>query len=293
MKKIHIIIAILALFLLNTSCENDGGTSVIPLENGATPNFKLVTGSDDFIDLTGFDALSLKFTVDIGIGSPTSMDLKAFWTTINGDLYGPVTLDANITTFPKEYSITGADILNAFTELNSNADLNVGDKLILFTSVTLANGKTLELLNDKAEPNYYAADFNQYAGLNIIQTYAVSCPSNLGGTYSVVSNGDNTDGQPPAVNLPYTVTVMDNGGGNYTISDGVAGVYIFWYSVYGYTFETTGNFTDVCGNLSGTWGTSFGGDSITLTGTANEDGTLSIHWENAFGDFIDAVYTPQ
>tara|TARA_R110002033_G_scaffold17025_5_gene46821 strand:+ start:5281 stop:6159 length:879 start_codon:yes stop_codon:yes gene_type:complete len=292
MKNIKILTLLLAVFLLNTSCEKDGGTSVIPLENGAMPSFSLVAGSDDFIDLTGFNTLSLKFNLGIGVGSPTSMDLKAFWTTVDGDLYGPATLETNITAFPSEYTLSGADILNAFTELTSDADLNVGDKLTLYTSVTLADGTTLDLLNDKAEPNYYAADFNQYAGLKILQVYAVSCPSNLGGTYDVVSNGDNTDGQPPAVNVPYTVTVTDNGGGNYTISDGVAGVYIFWYSIYGYTFETKGNFTDVCGSLSGSWTESFGCEVI-LSGTANADGTLSIRWDNCFGDYIDAVYTPQ
>lgn len=280
------------LLMLNTSCNDDGGSSVISLDNGAMPNFSLVAGSDDFIDLTGFSELNLKFNVAIGIGNPTSMDLKAFWTTASGNLYGPVILDSNITTFPKTYNLSGADILAAFSELSSEDDIAVGDKLTIFTSVHLVDGRSLELLNAKAKPNYNASDFNQYPGLKIIQEYSVSCPSNLGGIYTVISNGENTDGQPAAVNLPYTVTLTDKGGGNYTISDGVAGVYIFWYSIYGYNFETVGKMTDVCGSLSGSWSDGFG-EQINLTGTLNEDGTLSIHWENGFDDYVDAIYTPK
>lgn len=293
MKKIHILTFILALFLLNTSCENDGGSSVIKLRNGALPDFNLVAGSDDFIDLTGFDNLSLKFTVGVGTGEPTSFDLKAFWQTAGGDLYGPVTLDANVTSFPKEYSISNTDILSAFSELNSSEDINVGDKLMLYTSFKFADGSVIEILDSNAKPNYYAADFSQIQDYKIEFNYVVSCPSNLGGTYEVISNGENTDGQPFFTDLAYTITLTDNGGGNYTISDGVAGAYQFWYcSPYGYCFETAGNFTDVCGSLSGSWTESFGCEII-LNGNVNADGTLSIRWDNCFGDFADAVYTPQ
>ncbi len=116
---------------------------------------------------------------------------------------------------------------------------------------------------------------------------------NLAGNYAVVTNGTNTDGQPEAIDHAYDVTVTDLGGGSYSISDGVAGVYILWYSIYGYTFETEGNFTvNNCDNtLTGKWNTGFTGDAVTLTGSLEADGTLSIHWENEFGDISDAVYT--
>jgi hypothetical protein len=293
MKNLNIIAALSFLLVFFTSCENDGGTSVVPLKEGALSNFSLVEGSDDFIDLNTFNSLSLQFSLDVGEGNPDAMDLKAFWTTVEGDLYGPIIIDTDITNFPSQFTLTGSDIIAAFPELSSSSDVNVGDKLTLFTSVEMPDGRKLSLLNNEAEPNYYAADFNQYPNLKIIQEYPVSCASDLAGTYNVVSNGTSTEpGIPAAVDLPYTVTLTANGGGNYTISDGVAGVYIYWYSGFGYTFETNGNFTDVCGSLSGSWSEAFG-CQVDLTGNVNEDGTLSIHWENCFGDVVDAVYTPQ
>lgn len=296
MKNIHILSLILALFVLNTSCDDDGGTSVIETTNGALPDFKLVAGSPAFIDLTGLDNLNLQFTVGVGVGTPISFDLKAFYVTVDGDLYGPVTLDSGITTFPKEYSLTNTDIIGAFSELTSPDDIALGDMLKLYTSYTFADGTILEVLNGKAEPNYYAADFNQITDFKISLDYIVSCPSDIGGNYSVISNGSSTDGAPvnnPLVDFAYDVVITDNGGGNYTISDGVAGVYQDWYcGPYGYCFETEGTMTDICGNLSGSWTESFGCE-INLTGTVNPDGTLSIEWENCFGDTASAVYTPQ
>ena len=296
MKNIYILSLFLALFVLNTSCDDDGGTSAIPTTNGALPDFAVVDGSPAFIDLTGLDNLNLQFTAGVGVGTPTSFDLKAFYATVDGDLYGPVTLDAGVTTFPKEYSLTSTDIVSAFSELTSTDDIALGDMFKLFTSYTFADGTKLEVLNSKAEPNYYAADFNQISDFKISLDYIVSCPSDLGGDYSVISNGTSTDGAPannPLVDFAYNVTLTDNGGGNYTISDGVAGVYQDWYCApYGYCFETAGSMTDICGDLSGSWTESFGCE-ITLTGSVNADGTLSISWENCFGDSATAVYTPQ
>ncbi|PIF00764.1 MAG: hypothetical protein CR994_03665 [Maribacter sp.] len=296
MKNTFILSLFLVLFALNTSCDDDGGSSVIPTKNGALPDFKVVEGSPAFIDLVALDELTLNFTVGVGVGTPTSFDLKAFYITVDGDLYGPATFDTGVTSFPKEYSISGPEIISSFSELTSTADVQVGDKLKLFTSYTLKDGSQIEVLNSKAEPNYYAADFNQISDFKISLDYIVSCASNLGGNYRVVSSGTSTDGGPvnnPLVDFAYDVVLTDEGGGTYSISDGVAGVYQDWYCApYGYCFETAGTMTDICGNLSGTWSEAFGCE-INLTGTVNADGTLTIHWENCFGDSADAVYTPQ
>ncbi|NER18680.1 hypothetical protein [Spongiivirga citrea] len=122
------------------------------------------------------------------------------------------------------------------------------------------------------------------------------CPSDLAGTYVAVSSGTSTDGAPvnnPITNFEYTVEVTQNEDGTYSISDGVAGVYQDWYCApYGYCFETAGNFKDVCGQLSGSWVEAFG-STVVLTGQDNADGTLTISWENGFGDTATATYTKQ
>lgn len=116
----------------------------------------------------------------------------------------------------------------------------------------------------------------------------------LSGTYDVVSNGDNTDGQPAAVNVLATVTLTDNGDGTYTISDGGAGVYQFWYCApYGACSDVPVTLSrDDCGGLTGS-GTGPFGEPVDVTGTDNNDGTMDISWVNGFDDFADAVYTIQ
>jgi len=120
------------------------------------------------------------------------------------------------------------------------------------------------------------------------------CPSELEGMYTVISSGQSTDGAPvnnPLADFSYTVEVVKTAELEYSISDGVAGVYQDWYCApYGYCFETAGNFIDVCGALSGSWVEAFG-STVNLTGAVNADGTLTITWTNGFGDTATGIYT--
>lgn len=293
MKNIKIILAFIMLSPLFSSCTDDGGSSKIDLQEGGVTNITKNSAYAAIInlnDLLSGDEVQIGFSVDVFYGDVSSIDVVGFYKS-NGSLYGPVTLKSGIIQFPTEIILNQNDIIAAFAELSTLDDFMVGDELIISTKLYLADGSEVSLINNDGTRNY-GSDIHTSSLFNAQVSYPVSCPSDLGGTYTVISNGDNTDGQPAAVNIPYTVTLTDNGGGNYTISDGVAGVYIFWYSIYGYTFETEGNFTDVCGTLTGSWVEAFG-CTVNLTGTVNDDGTLSIHWDNCFGDFADAVYTPQ
>lgn len=126
---------------------------------------------------------------------------------------------------------------------------------------------------------------------------ASSYPQDITGTYDVISNGESTDDGPennPLVAFMSTVEITDNGDGTYTTSDGWAGVYIEWYSIYGNTEpEPQVLALDICeGTLSGSWTDIFGG-THELTGTVNADGTIAVRIDNSFGDFVDAIYTPQ
>ncbi len=295
MKNLKIILTFLALAMFTMSCESDGGTSALDLQEGAVTNLNKNAQQPAIIDLNKVESgedVSIGFNIDLQYGAVSSADVIGFYSTADGNLYGPVTLEAGVTQFPADITMTVEDLIAAFSELTSRDDFQLGDQLIITAKLYLADGREIDLFNEDGTRNY-GSDIHTSAVYNAQISYPVSCPSDLGGTYTVVSNGTSTDpGTPPAVNLPYTVTITDNGGGSYTISDGVAGVYIYWYSKYGYTFETKGSFTEICGNLSGSWTESFG-CTIELEGTVNDDGTLSIHWENCFGDVVDAVYTPQ
>ena len=157
----------------------------------------------------------------------------------------------------------------------------------------------LNTFDDCTGNHFYVAQITKtgtsYA-VSPIGTVNTTSPTMTAGTYDVVSNGQSTDGGtgfPTADDHPYVVTVTEDAG-TYTISDGVAGVYILWYSGYGYTFETAGTYSiDVCGNVTGSWATAFTGDTVNLSGTRDADGSMSVDWVNAFGDTCSAVYTIQ
>lgn len=295
MKKIRLIIASLFLVMFVTSCEKDGGDSVIKTGEGATPNIQKVEGTDAFIDLVAVndgDPINVSFTVDKGFGKITSADIVMFY--YSGDNVYKAIFATDITTFPATFSFSQADLFAAFDELNSASDLAVGDALKVTAELTLEDGTIVKILNDNGSANY-GADIANSPLFSVVQTYNVSCPSDLAGTYNVLTSGSSTDSGPtpsenPIANFPYTVTITANGGGNYTVSDAFGGVYLLWYDIYGLDFEVEGTFDDVCGTISGSFPEPFG-TTVTFTGTVNPDGTLSIHWVNGFDDQGDSVYT--
>lgn len=297
MKKIYIILLAIVTVSLTVSCEDDGGTSVIPLDEGAAPDFVKVTTSDQIIDfgkVNNGTPITLEFNADVAQGSPASTDIVGIYTSAGGDVYRADLF--NDVSLPGDFILTVPDIIAAFEELNSTTDIQLGDVLTITARFTMDNGAVLEIVSPDGVSGGTGTNIATTVLFTILINYPVSCPSDLAGNYSVVSSGMSTDGAPvnnPLVDFPYNVVITDNGGGSYTISDGVAGVYQDWYCApYGYCFETAGAFTDVCGTLSGSWTEAFG-CQVDLTGTVNEDGTLTIHWDNCFGDSADAVYTPQ
>jgi len=221
MKKIKFILLIMVIGFIGVSCDDDGGTSVIPLAEGAVPDMTKSASTDQIIDLVKVingDPVSFGFNVAVAQGNPASTDIVGYYRTAAGSIYTSV-LFSNVT-LPQDFTMTSADVIAAFAEITSSDDILLGDILTITTRFTMADGTVLNILNDDGTSN---------TGTNIQTTvlfttainYPVSCPSDLGGVYNVISNGDNTDGQPPAIDVPYTVTLTDNGGGSYTISDGV------------------------------------------------------------------------
>jgi hypothetical protein len=295
MKKVKFIIASLFLIVFALSCEKDGGDSVVATEESATPNIQKVDGTDGFIDLVAVNdgtPINIGFTVDKGFGNIVSADVVMFY--FSGTNVYKAVFATDVTTFPTSFNFSQADIFAAFNEINDATDLAVGDVLKITAELTLADGRVIKILNDDGTANY-GSDIANSPVYSVLQNYNVSCPSDLAGTYNVLTTATSTDPGPsasenPIANFPYTVTITANGGGNYTVSDAFGGVYILWYDIYGLDFDVEGTFDDVCGTISGTFPEPFGTD-VTFTGTVNPDGTLSIHWINGYDDEGDSVYT--
>ncbi len=295
MKNIKLIFVSLFIAATVVSCEDDGGDSVINLQNGGTPDIQKTETSETFINLTELqdgNDINIGVTVDIALGDVRSMDVVGYYIKANGTAEKAVLAD-DVTTFPTTVTLSRNDLLELFSTLNSVSDFGVGDQLKISADVTLNTGAVVNLLTAQGGQNY--GSYIEQATYRVYQTFNVSCPSDLGGTYNVVSSGASTDSGvnpslSPISNYAYTTTITDNGGGNYTLTDAYGGLYLLWYDIFGITGPESGTFTDVCGTLRGSFAEPFG-TTVTLTGTVNDNGTLSIQWVNGYGDQGASVYT--
>lgn len=296
MKKIKLIFTALALVLLIASCEKDGGDSVLNLDIAAVPNITKVADTDAFINLIAInndEQISISFTVDEAQGDVESMDVVLFY--IKGTNVQKATFASNVTTFPATYTLSQTDLINTFDGLNTAADFELGNQLIVTTELKLKDGRVIKIMNDNGTRSY-GADVANSPLYKVVQVYNVACPSDLGGTYNVISSGSSTDSGPtadenPITNYPYTVTITDNGGGNYTISDAFGGLYILWYDIYGITGDEEGTFDDVCGTISGEFPEPFGTNVIYTGNVDSETGVITIDWINGYDDEGTMVLT--
>lgn len=296
MKKFKLIFTFLALTFAFSSCENDGGDSNLNLEIGAIPNITKSETADAYIDLIAInndEAITLNFTVDVAQGDVESLDVVLFYKKPSA-IYKAV-LDQGVTQFPKEYTISQSDIISAFAEINSASDFEIGDQLIVTAELTLKNGTVIMIYNNDGSTNV-GIDITNSPLFDFSQIYNVACPSDLGGTYSAISSGSSTDPGPaadvnPIANYAYTVTITDNGGGSYDISDAFGGLYILWYDIYGITGDEPGSFNDVCGTISGEFAEPFGTNVIYTGSVDSETGVITINWINGYDDQGTMVLT--
>jgi hypothetical protein len=287
MKKVKLILASLFFVMFVASCEKDGGDSVIPTGEGATVNIQKVVATEAFINLVSINdntPIDLGFTVDIGFGDVASADIVMFY--YSGDNVYKATYATDVTTFPTTFNISQDDILDAFTELNSAADIQVGDALTVTAELTLTDGTVVKMLNDDGSANY-GADIANSALFSVVQTYNVSCPSDLGGVYQyITTNSSAPTGESSAGPDTGTVTFEDQGGGVYEISDASFGG---WIGLYGPGNIATGvTLTDICNQISYT-GVDQYGEIFTFSNLVVNGNQMSFHWENDYGEFGDTT----
>ncbi|AWA28716.1 hypothetical protein HYN48_00665 [Flavobacterium magnum] len=195
MKKIKLILTLLAVTLLVPSCENDGGDSVIETQKGTVPDIQKVADSEqsiNFIRINDGGDVNLNFSVGLGLGQEEfqSLDVVLFYLKGDGTVNRFV-LDSGVTSLPKTYSLKLADIFAAFPDVNSVADITTQDQLLVSTDITLKDGTVIKMTNDDGTANY-GQNIANSAYYSVIQTYDVSCPiddaSNFSGNYKVVSD---------------------------------------------------------------------------------------------------------
>ena len=149
-------------------------------------------------------------------------------------------------------------------------------------------------------------------GLDILKTTTITigdidCDDvNFAGTYEAVTDGQSTDSCCPDPAMTTSIVeITDNGDGTFTISDWSAGLYLFWYEIYGITPEnqtdgslslvlSSGPDTDGNGTCDYTGsGTEPFAETVAATVTVGTDGTLGLSFSTGFDDTGTAVLTPQ
>ena len=191
------------------------------------------------------------------------------------------------------------DVLNALGL--SIDDVDGGDNFAFTSTLTKDDGSTFTSAN--TSPNLIGQPaFNAFFGFD----QPLVCPSDLGGTYIANSEGESTDVCCAGTfsSDGREITLTDNGGGNYTISDWSGGLYFAWYGPdggdYGITedYIAAGNLNqtivDACGNYSSPDFTEPFGESASLTNIAvDANGVITYEFSNGYGDMGRVTLTPQ
>lgn len=291
MKKIKLLFASLALVAFTLSCDDDGGTSKIDLDNGGVPDINKVENetTENFINLNEIQEgndITIGVTVGVGQGDVVSIDLTGFYTKASTGETEKNVFETGITTFPSTFTYSKADLLDAFDVLATDADFELGDALTFSATVTLGNGTVLNLINDDGSTNF-GADVANSSQFSVVQTYNVSCPSDLGGTYEYITTnigepGGFTDAGP----FTGTVTFTDTGGGVYDISDASFGG---WIGLYGPDNIAEGvQLKDICNQIAYIGVDQFD-EVFTFSNLVVNGNELSFHWENDYGEFGDTT----
>ena len=214
---------------------------------------------------------------------------------------------SNITngSFVFTYTINSGDAYYVVVESGStppsNNNVFAGSAAGLIESGNFSlseNSVTVEDLCSASSYDVYVVQFTTDSFLSE-GTTSISVTTNdkeLAGTYDTVTNGDlsgNFGGS--VVDFAGVVTITDNGDGTYTFDDTTGGIYPEYYGLFGFFDPVPWTFEVQCNEISDSFWTTLEayGDWIGFDGIINADGTISVHWESAFGEVMDVVYTKQ
>lgn len=294
MKRIQILIQAIALLAFSISCEKDGGTSVVPLDEGAAPNFVIASDSDQFIDLTDINngqPINLSFKAEVAQGKPAQTDIVGVYTKVSGEVYyGTLLSDVSL---PQDITLNADDIFAAFAEITGPSDIDVGDTFSITARFTMPDGTVLNIITTDGITGGTGTNIATTVLFTSVINFPVSCPSDLGGTHSFVSTmlvAGNNPGACPSGSVSGTVTWTDLGQGSYLTSDLGFGQYesSCWNDTPATSAGAT--FIEICGEII-----SGGADQYGLIYTwvvVDVSGPeLTLTWSNDYADSGTVVIT--
>lgn len=299
MKKIfRILISFALVMIIFYGCKDDDKTVIPDTKKGIKPSVAKNMDLDLIIDYYNINAAVIGISVDVYRGDPTSLEIIGQF---NG---GAPAKFKEVTTWPADIQLTTAELIATFPEIKSSDDLKVGDAFTFTVSSILKDGTKLPgviTVYKKGVVEYYTSysvdvrtDVSEI-NKSVSVTYNVACGSDLGGNYLVTTTGFNTDGGCGVVDATVEdleITLVDLGGGSYSVSDISGGMYSAWYSCYGGA-EVAGTITDVCGSITVNGAGPFGASFYTTSGSYTDARVITIEWTNDFGDTATSVYTPK
>ncbi len=216
-----------------------------------------------FFDLGDTDNTSVGFDLNSGGDAVSNADITLSYAGSAGTM-GPIALTS--AAVPSSYGITLAEAATALGIAVS--DVAVGDQFT-FTATSGAASRSITVLG--------------------------SCNSEIAGSYLSVTVGTSTDVCcPDETTVNDTIQLVDNGGGNYTMSDFSGGLYLEWYDIYGITpGSSPGDIRDVCNNLSMITETEPFGEVLDGSGSVDPaTGVITFSWVTGYGDQGVSTLTP-
>jgi len=270
MNNLKFILFFLSLGLLMTSCEKDETTfndldsssntrGAIMSVSGSTPGFYNLADADNATN--SFDIGSAGENVSSAV---VTLSYNG-GTAVNVQTLSSVPGSSSLS-LTEAAAATGV----AIADLSPGDVFTFGFKDVVTSSGTYKSGKTLDV--------------------------AVSCTSAIAGTYDVTAVGTSTDPCcPTETTVTSTVTLSDNGGGIYAISDWSGGLYFEWYDIYGILADSnTGEIQDICNSISFVTDTEPFGETLEGSGAVDPGtGVITYSWSNGYGDQGTITMTPQ
>lgn len=284
MKKINALLGFLLLLAIIFACENDGGESKIKTIDGAVVSIQKTENTDSFIDLTALENgedINLGITISEALGEVKSLNIVGFYVKKDGSISKGI-IFKDIQNFPSKINITKTDLILAFSNVSSVNDFKIGDQIIISADITLKNGQILALTNNDGTSNY-STNIATSGTYKVTQSYNVSCPSNLGGSYAfTTTNVSAPTGEFEAGPITGTVTFTDLGGGQYALSDASFGG---WGAIYGAGEIAVGvGINDICNTINFTGKDQYD-EVFTFSNLQINGATLTFKWENDYGEF--------